>query len=123
MEILSRTWRGVPPEGVEAPKGYPTWREEHGFTEEEARKNLRKWHGADWTLERQVTSVSAWTPVTVTRGRMTTEELVGFIDTIPAGDPEAAHGELDQVLVLQFDPEVQAAVARLKERVNWWASA
>lgn len=55
--------------------------------------------------------------------RMTTEELVGFIDTINAGDPDAAHGELDKVLVLQFDAEVQEAVKRLQARAGWWATA
>lgn len=66
---ITRAWRGVPPKGVKHDRPeLPTWSETRGFTQENARANLTDWYGEDWTLQEQVTTVSAWVDVTYPTG-------------------------------------------------------
>lgn len=50
-------------------------------------------------------------------------ELIAKIDNIPDGDPEIAHGMLDDLLESRLHPEVREAIQRLKDRCDWWAAA
>ena len=56
--------------------------------------------------------------------RFTTPLVVAALDAIdPTGDPEAAHGEAEMVMLGALGPEVRAAYDRLVARAPWWASA
>ena len=56
--------------------------------------------------------------------QLTTGEAVAELDSIdPDGDPEAAHGRADDVLLAAVEPDVRDAYARLTGRSRWWASA
>lgn len=54
---------------------------------------------------------------------VTPAELVAAIDDIGGGDPEGAHGELDDLLFGEQPEAVQAAIRRLWNRCSWWACA
>lgn len=54
---------------------------------------------------------------------MTVAELIEKIEAIDTSDPEAAHDELDELLLDYAGPEVRAAVRALQNRCAWWASA
>jgi hypothetical protein len=47
--------------------------------------------------------------------------LVERLDSIDASDPERAHSEADNALIMAMPDEVQAAYERLKDRCDWWA--
>lgn len=53
---------------------------------------------------------------------MTIEEAVAAIDAMKF-DPEACHGDADEILVAMVPPEVAAAYRRLQGRMPWWACA
>lgn len=58
--------------------------------------------------------------------RPSAEELLGImleLDTMPEGDPEAAHHMADRLLLQAVHPEIAAAYRRLVERCEWWACA
>lgn len=56
--------------------------------------------------------------------QLTPAEAAALLDAIDAdGDPEAAHGEADAVLLATVDWEVREAHDRLLGRARWWASA
>lgn len=55
--------------------------------------------------------------------RMTPQDAVAALDAVPVGDPDAAHGEADRILLESVHPDVAAAYARLVERSPWWATA
>lgn len=54
---------------------------------------------------------------------MSPAELVAAIDRIDGGDPERAHGDLDDLLFGEQSEPVQAAIRRLWNRCRWWACA
>lgn len=45
------------------------------------------------------------------------------IEALDAADPEAAHGNADDILLANIHPEIAAAYIRLVERADWWAGA
>lgn len=52
------------------------------------------------------------------------EVLADRLDSLePNDDPEKAHSEADEILIQAAPPKVAEAVARLKARAPWWASA
>jgi len=56
--------------------------------------------------------------------RITIQMAIAALDAIdPSGDPEAAHGEAEAVLLAVLGPEGKAAYDRLVDRASWWASA
>ena len=55
--------------------------------------------------------------------RKAIKEAVAALDAINSGDPEAAHGEADAILLAAVPPEVAEAYRRLVDRCDWWAAA
>lgn len=45
------------------------------------------------------------------------------IDDLDASDPEAAHGNADEILLANIDPLIADAYRRLIARCAWWVSA
>ena len=45
------------------------------------------------------------------------------LDAIDGGDPEAAHGEADHIILSLVPIEVRNAYERLTVRCDWWATA
>ena len=56
---------------------------------------------------------------------LTPAQAVTLLDAIPGdnADPEAAHGEADDILLRVVPPDVAAAYRRLVKRSRWWATA
>lgn len=54
---------------------------------------------------------------------MTPEEAVAALDAMSVADPEAAHGEADEILLKLVPDEVREAYQRLVARAPWWATA
>jgi hypothetical protein len=54
---------------------------------------------------------------------MSPETAVATLDGMAGQDPEADHGDADQVLLAVVPPEVAAAYERLVDRAAWWATA
>lgn len=51
------------------------------------------------------------------------EETVRLLDEIEGGDPDAAHGCADDILLAFVPAQVAAAYRRLVARCDWWATA
>ena len=45
------------------------------------------------------------------------------IDGLDASDPEAAHGNADDILLANVEPVIAEAYRRLIDRCRWWATA
>lgn len=54
---------------------------------------------------------------------MTNEEAIAALDSIGAGDPEAAHCVADGILMNMVPVEVRDAYSRVIDRQEWWACA
>lgn len=43
--------------------------------------------------------------------------------SIPEGDPEAAHGSLDDIVKKSAHPEIAKTIEEIKTKAPWWATA
>ncbi|HVJ71631.1 MAG TPA: hypothetical protein VM531_09025 [Sphingomicrobium sp.] len=57
------------------------------------------------------------------RKRLDPKEAVKRLDALTGGDPEAAHGAADEILLETVPEEVKKAYDRLVARCGWWACA
>lgn len=57
------------------------------------------------------------------REKLTPAEAVRALNALRTGDPEAAHGRADDILLAVVPARVQRAYEAVQARTKWWATS